>query len=250
MLTKRPRYDQKPLREAIFELFAEPDTLTAWSAASIAGLATAFPEFTHHEEKLQDFGIQFQIRDGALLPKTHEPRSRIRRWDEAKKRALQFGSHMCAYNVLGPAYTQFEDQQEAIKRVMQYYADEARPSKLAWVGQRYINAITLPIDEPDVASYFPIYPTLPTSLTGHRPFAMQVQTEETKNATVVVNLSLEKTDDRQATYTLDVYARSCGDTPNDTDALAHWHEATHGAVHRAFQLSISNRCRELFKEVA
>lgn len=128
---------------------------------------------------MRDIGIQFQVGPEGAIAKQHEPRTRIRRWDQAKQKAVQFGSHMCAFNVLGPAYTRFEDQLDTIKRVVQAYLEEARPSKIEWIGQRFINAIELPIEISNISTYFPIYPQLPLSLNVHRPLALQIQTSNT-----------------------------------------------------------------------
>ena len=250
-MTERPEYKNKPLVEAIYELFADVDTLTAWNSKSFASVSAKLPEYTSHEEHLKDIGIQLQVGpDGIFKPKPYAPRDRIRRWDVERLQAVQFGANMCAYNVMGPAYTHFQNHVTSLRDVIHCYLEEARPERLAWVGQRYINAIRIPIDEIDVASYFSIYPKLPPNLVGHRPLAIQVQTATLGASQVIVDLSLQQTDDLVAVYTLDIYARSAGEVPVELNALINWHRETHEAVHDAFELSISERSREeLFKRI-
>jgi uncharacterized protein (TIGR04255 family) len=250
MVTQRPIHGRKPLREAVFELYANADAATGSIPVLKSRVMARLPEFTHHEEQLLDFGIRFRLgAEPSLLPEQSEPMPRFRLWDEAKKRAVQFGPHMCAYNVLGAAYTQFEDSEQNIRRVVECFLDEARPAKLAWAGQRYINAIEIPVVQTDVHAFFPIYPRLPSELHGHLPLAVQVQTETTKNGQVAVSLSLENVSDSIATYVLDIYARSVGELPTEAQAVTEWHRSIHGAVHRAFHVSLSDACRATFEEI-
>jgi uncharacterized protein (TIGR04255 family) len=253
MTTARPRkhYARHPLVESIFELFAGDDGIGSWTAASVAAGRLAFPTFQFHEEKIRDVGISLHIKDAALEPKPLSPRERVRWWDEARGRAVQFGAHMCAHNVLSSAYTHFDDHKPVIADVTRFYLDNVRPKKIEWVGQRYINSIKLPKDESNVAQYFEIYPQLPALLAGgHRPLAVQLQTVDFKLGTAMVNLSLQSVNERDATYTLDIYARSTGEIPLDVDALLRWQVLAHEAVYDSFQYSVSQKSKtDLFGEV-
>ena len=242
-----PDFDRKPLIEAVFELFAKADTLTQWESGSTDRAFASFPTYIHHTEKLRDVGIQVQVTsDGIVAQTPHTPRDRIRRWNESRDRAIQFGSHMCAHNVLSKAYGHFEpDLLPSVREVVRRYLDEAKPEGLAWAGQRYINEIKLPLGDQDVASYFPIYPNLPTKLmVGHRPLAIQVETVALRSGAVAVNLSLKQTDDEHATYLLDIYARSDSTLAVDADVVARWHVEAHRAIHDSFDLSVSRKCRD------
>lgn len=235
-----------PLREAIFELFVDSNAVTQWSPDSETRVFSQLPDYAYHQEELQDFGLMFEVGPDGPIAKPFGPRGRIRRWDERKQRAVQFGPNMCAYNILGAAYSAFENHIDAVAEVVRCYLDEAKPTKIGWVGQRYVNSVSVP--DVEVSEYFSIYPKLPGSLSGHRPFALQVQVAEARNATVVVNLSLEKADGGpDATYMLDIYARSVNEAPNDVDALRAWHVSTHQAVRRTFEITISERLRALFQ---
>ena len=254
-------YEHQPVIEAVFELFAatsEPSdsddeaTVTSWGRDSLERIAPQFPEYMHHEETLTDFRFAIRVADGSLKRSPSEPQTRIRRWNESRDKAVQFGPHMCAYNVLGSAYRHFEDEsnRETIRRVIRAYLDEAKPKALGWIGQRYINEINVPIDDVDVRSYFQIYPELPNRLDGHRPMALQIQILELRNGQVTVNLKSVGTDDRHAKYILDIYARSSENLPIDADALLNWQVDAHKGVSEAFELSVSQRSKtELFKEI-
>jgi len=234
-----------PLREAIFELYADPEATTAWGADSKGRTLSRLPSYAFNEEHLFDVGIRIELGSGGTIQR-QVPQERSRTWNEQGTKAVQFGSHMVALNILGPAYVQFEDHVDEMATVLRCYLEEARPSKIAWIGQRYINAIKVPVAETDVGSYFAIYPRLPADYVGHRPFALRLQTAATKNGAVMVSLSLEQVDASDATYTLDIYARSTSDVPNDIDAIRAWQVTIHEAVRAAFEHSTSPRLRDHF----
>jgi len=249
-VAEHKHYDRQPLIEAIFELFAAPEVNTAWAAGSLACVAMALPEYSSHEEHIRDVGIKLDVGpEGTLRPSALQPRERVRRWDAPRQKAVQFGSHMCAHNVLSAAYTHFEDHKETIGRVLRCYLSEARPERLAWIGQRYINLVKLP-EAGSAAEYFEIYPKLPDRLAGrHRPLAVQVATVEFKNGSAMVNLSFQAIEAGTANYLLDIYARSTGELPIDADALLRWQVEAHEAIYESFQLSASAKSKlDLFKE--
>lgn len=245
----RPEYEKHPLVEAIFELFADSEAGSAWTVDSLPRLIAGFPEHGFHEEQIRDFGLGIQVGPkGAIRRTTQLPRERVRRWDSRRLEAIQFGAHMCAFNVLGEAYKHCTDHLPMVERVVRSYLDTVKPAQLAWIGQRYINVIKIPLTETDVAAYFEIYPRLPRGLTGHRPIGIQLQMVEVKNAEVTANLALQSTDTEHATYMLDIYARSVGAVPNDAEAILRWHNETHHAVSETFEMSISDKSRDnLFK---
>jgi uncharacterized protein (TIGR04255 family) len=243
-VTGRHLYQRKPLREALYELFVEPEV---HQPERVARFWSLLPEFAHHEERVDEVGLHLNFTSDGVLP-TQKREQRIRRWDLGHQRVLQLAPNMCAYNVLGPAYTRFEDQVPVIKRVLLAYVEALTPAHIGWLGQRYLNSIKLPLDDLDAAKYLPLHPSLPEKLRGPRPLAVQVQTDDSAMGSVVANLSFTGIEPPNAVYTLDVYARSKGPLPMDAEALARWHEKVHGSVNAAFEMSISNRYRDMFME--
>lgn len=234
-----------PLREALFELAATPGD-DQWTPEAASRVFSKFPSFAD-EEKSTDFSIVFQgTPDGPIaMPVT--PLWRVKRWADNKQRLIQLVANMCVYNVLGPAYEHFENETQTLSDVIDAYVETARPTKIGWIGQRYINAVRVPT--PDVASYFTIFPTLPEH-ESHRPFALQVQLVEDKNSTVVTNLSLEHAAGSEANYVLDIYARSVGEPPIDVSAIKQWHSATHEHVRRVFSMTTTPKLRALFPDAS
>ncbi len=247
-MSDHPAYRSQPLVEAVFELFAPADEQTSWNVSSPERVRADLPEYSWHEEHLRDIGIQLEVQKGSLLPLQSPTRERVRRWDKQRNRAVQFGSHMCAYNILAAAYTHFREHRGDVRRVFDLYIGEARPARLGWTGQRYINVVKIPINEPGVSDYFEIYPRLPDSLSGgHRPLAVQVQTVEFRDGKAMVNLSLQGKDECHAIYLLDIYARSDRAIPIEVDALMSWQTDAHEAIWQSFDLSVSEKAKQIFR---
>jgi uncharacterized protein (TIGR04255 family) len=247
-LRDRKHYDAPPLVEAVFELFADPTAVTAWEKVPVERVRSRLEEYAGDEQQLQDV-LSFEVGPNGITSNVNPAAHRVRLWNVAHTKAVQFGTQMCAHNVLAAAYLHFEDHLESIQNVFATFLDEARPQNLYWLGQRYINQITIPVSDLDVASYFQIYPQLPAGLVaGHRPIAVQLETSTWETGTAIVNLSFRSVNNESALYVLDIYARSKDQLPHDAQALINWQMRAHDAISESFELSITDKCRRLFKE--
>lgn len=240
-------YLSPPLVEAVFELFIEPAS-ALWSNATFERAREQFSDFSGQEESLEPYDVTMQVGPGRNF--SHGVQSgphRIRRWDTKRQRAIQFSSQMCAYNVLPQAYGHFEQHIDTLTQVFTFFLEEAKPSKIWWVGQRYINLIKIPSQTDDVSSYFAIYPRFPEPLNrGHRPFSLQAQTAEFQRGSVQMGLHLQANNGDTVNYLLDIYASGEVVTP-DLNELIDWQRSAHEQVSASFELCISDRSRdELF----
>lgn len=234
--------------EAVYEFFVDLTAPTDWHQESPSRMLAHFPELSGREERLEtrEFVVDVHAKvEPGFTPRASAIQTRIRRWNSDGTRAVQCGSHMCAYNVL-PPYGHFEHHLPMQTELVRAYLEEAKPQRMAWAGQRAINIIRLPVSG-RAAEYFEIYPKLPERLArDHRPLAVQVQTAEFENGTSVVNLGLRGIEGDQAVYVLDVYARSSGAMPADVDKLIQWQQTAHSALSDSFELSITDLSRHLF----
>ena len=241
-------YRSPPLVEAVFEIFLDGALPTSWSEDSFSDAQKLFPEFTFHEESLEDYAFMVRVAPNNSVSQamSRAPR-RLRWWDEPRQRAIQFSSHMCAYNVLVEAYGHFEDHLETLRRILGFFIAEARPKSIPWVGQRYLNSIKIPQEESDVASYFAIYPRLPEEIgEGHIQFTLQLQTAVFEQGDVQVGFYPGKPNSEgdAIPYILDVSARSVGNIEPDANQILSWQQNAHEHVNRAFELCVSDRSRK------
>jgi len=146
-------------------------------------------------------------------------------------------------------YSHFVDYVAPMERFFLAYARKVKASSVAFLGQRYINRIALPVDA-DPCEYFTVYPRVPSDWphAQHRPFNLQILTEQTVDQGQVV-LAITYQQPGPPTYLLDIYARTTDDPPLpfEWDAIIEWQRQAHGAVNRAFEFAITDRCRMLLE---
>lgn len=246
---QKNHYEESPISEAIYEIFVEPRPDAQWDNSLTMRLQQHFPGFI--EEERTDLVDHFlNIAPGGNVQYGSLVRGeRIRRWNSDRSRLIQFGASMCAFNVLRP-YRSFVDYLPNIRELIGTYIEEWAPLRIARAGQRYINVVRLPLGAESGAEYFEIYPKLPQQLRGgHPPLAVQVETERFENGTTIINLGFRGVEDGHAVYLLDIYAQSTAPLPSEIDSFIAWQQQAHETVWRSFELSITDRSRELFKEV-
>lgn len=248
----RKHYDEPPLIEAVFELFADPAAPSSWNVVPVDRLRARNEQYAGDVEQIHDFGLSLSVGPHGVVQTPSAPAQRVRFWNGHRNKAVQFGPHMCAHNVLAAAYSHFEDHVQSIRDLFATFLHEARPQRLAWLGQRYINQIRIPVGEHrNVAEYFELYPTrLPSTLGGaHREIAVQAQTADWATGSAAVNLTFRAIEGDVVCYVLDVYARSKGELPLDLQSLVTWQERAHDAISESFEMSITDKTRrDLFKE--
>jgi len=240
-----PHYRNTPLQEAVFEFaprgpsfdgdgFAE---MQAELRASYDGEGGPTPS---------SGALMWNFVNRTVMPSPARTPDRFRAWTADRARTALVGHDLCAFNAMAP-YTHFLDYLPAMESLFRAYAKHANAPSVAFLGQRYINRISLPTDA-DPSDYFTVYPKVPadwprTSL--HRPFSMQILTEELETGHVVVTLAMQQ--QNPPIYFLDIYAR----TNNDPEIAFEWEPArdwqarAHEAVKRAFEFTITDRCRTI-----
>lgn len=153
---------------------------------------------------------------------------------------------MAAMNVLS-GYSGYEEQALRVEPFFGAYLEASQPTALAWVGQRYVNKIVLPAGAAEASTYFLLYPRLPAS-TPHRPFSLQVVSDEFEGGVVVMSLTFQGQSAERPVYFLDIYARSTKEVAPHTESIMRWQSAAHEAVRRSFAMALTDECRRLFEE--
>lgn len=193
--------------------------------------------FDGEEEVLEPFGMQLTVGPKGVAQKISRGPKRLRLWSKSRGEMVQFDETTCAYNIL-TAYTKFEDHIERLGAVMGLYVEEAKPSGIAWAGQRYINKVELPVSGADPASFFAFYPKIPTG-SEHRPFAMQFVAEVFAEGEVVVSLNFQGIQNDKAIYFLDLYVRSRTPLLAEAESVVAWQKHVHEAVRKAFKMALT-----------
>ncbi len=242
-----PPYRNPPLVEAIYEVFVQD--APGWSQLSAAHLEQSLSaSYSGQREVLESVNLDIHLGPTGKPDSTVAPQaSRIRLWTADRSSLVRFGSQMAALNVLS-AYSGYEAQAPHLRAFFDAYIEASRPTKLAWVGQRYVNKIVLPAGAPEASTYFQLYPRLPAA-TPHRTFALQVVSDSFDGGEVVMSLLFQGQSADRPIYFLDIYARSTREIAPNTQEIVRWQSAAHEAVRRSFSMALTDACRELFQEV-
>jgi uncharacterized protein (TIGR04255 family) len=228
-------------------MLVEPRVGIPWDESLTERVNERFPDFTVTERQTLTDHV-WQLAPTGVDYKTTPRGDRIRRWNVDRTRLLQFGPTLCAYNALRP-YQTFDTYMPQARDLFEIYLTLWRPQRILLLGQRYINAIRLPLGALG-ADYFEIYPSLPPAIrSSHPAVAVQVETGSFKNGTVTVNLVCQGLQDEHPSYVLDIYACSVESVSFGVDEVIAWQRQAHDAVVESFELSIKDASRELFQEV-
>lgn len=237
------QYDRSPVVEAIFEFFVEGASIPPNVAGQI------FEKLQKDYAGKRDEQVSAaEIDLGPSGPRVRTAKPRHRLWRTDGTALAQFAEDMFAFNALRP-YTHYADYSEQIARLFQLYTELAQPSGFRFLGQRYINLVTLPSHDAHPADYFSIYPRIRRE---GRIFAAQIQTHELANGTVVLNLAFQGSDaDDRPTYALDLYARTVrgGAVPVEWAAVKSWHDTAHAAILEAFEVALTRTGAEYLGRV-
>jgi uncharacterized protein (TIGR04255 family) len=229
-------YKQTPVAEAVFECFVHPGD---WSPEVNERLVRRFSDrYTQSPEAIRGLiGVQIKVTPiGAETIQHVADRIRVRNSDNT--RLIQFGRDMVAFNAL-PPYDAYPVYMPAFREIFDAFIEEARPARLQFLGQRYINRISLPEDA-DPANYFTHYPKLDSG-RKHRQFTQQFEASTLSSGALMIALGFEGVHDGRPRYVVDLYARSADDPPLALtwDAVAEWNNNAHQALFAAFDTNLT-----------
>jgi uncharacterized protein (TIGR04255 family) len=237
------RYRKTPLSEAIFEFAPLDATLTT---DGVEHLKSAFSDEYPKAEELPGMEVEVEFGPAGVSAKHGGKKTvRYRLWNQARSRLVQVAQDMCAFNAL-PPYSHYIDYLPDIEKLFAEYSRTCRPAGIRLLGHRYINRIFLPSEDVDPTDYFAFYP--PLRGRRHPPFLLRFETEPLpRGGQVTLSLYYASLDNQKPVYFLDLYAQAAQNLNYAFDwTLAKaWQDEAHDAVTRAFELAITDRCREL-----
>lgn len=155
------RYTKPPLVEALCEFQFDPGI--AWDLTLIDLIYEQLKDIFPEREQLQ---VPLNAR---LSPETNVQIGTIgtvplvRFLDNDRKALVQVGQNLLTVNHLQP-YTTWENFFPFIEKGFKVYYQTAQPKALKHIGIRYINRITIPSAQIDLANYFRFRPLIPQDL--------------------------------------------------------------------------------------
>lgn len=242
-------YREPPVVEALAEVFFEGSD---WDLAA-PGL---FYEMVREDfpQRGQVGQLSMTVELGADAGRARvqpgEPRAQFRTDDGS--RIVQVGRDVLVVNQLRP-YPRFEDWRPDVLEMLERYVGVANPSTCAKLGLRYINKITLPTAEVQLQDYFHLYPETPDEIgTPFGPFVFKVESRPPKHTEhiLVSTFGTSQTEEGAPALLLDFYDVLAQRLPAERAAVAGFLDEAHDNVEAAFESSITDRSRALFKEVS
>lgn len=244
----RPHFDAPPLVEAVYDCFAQPGAQLDLEELERKFFAR-FPDYSGPRDSWQFVGANIAFKGGEVSAAPSVPQVGVRRWNADRSRAVLLGAGVLAMNVV-PPYGHVEDHLPHLRDLLSAYFELAQPRRIAWLGQRYINQVTIEFAE-RLAPFklFTLAPNLPEARAlMHPETTVQLEAARTNVTSALTTLSLSAKTPSAAVYTLDIYGRTSGEVPNSAQTIVDWHSATHEIIIDAFLSSITDEARKRFKE--
>jgi len=242
------RYLNPPVVEALCETFFSG---SVWDA-TVPGIfydriRGQFP--IKSELKQMDVQIQIDTGEAATRMVSAEPRARFASQDGSK--LVQVGRDLVVVNHLRP-YPQFDAWRPLVISMVKLYGELTKPSAIDKIGVRYINRIEVPEEGHDMATYFKLYPEVPSELgAAHGNFFMRLQVPamHSDHSLMVTFGSAPSEAQRVSAYLLDLYDVVPVGKPIDLSLFSKRLDEAHANVEKAFESIITDTSRALFQEV-
>lgn len=136
------------------------------------------------------------------------------------------------------------------RRLWDRYRSVVEPDKLVRLAVRYINRLDLPLPVPDLKEYLrtvpEISPDLPQDLAGYF-LHLRIPMEDIKSTLLVNQTIIEPSGPNVVSVVLDNDLYRDADVPQNDDAVWNFFEELRLRKNDAFESSITDRTRELFK---
>ena len=241
------RYKNPPIVEALCEFQFEPDS--PWDLV-MPGLVyekvrDTFPK--RRQARVLDLGI---LAGPEALEQQVRSTDRMQFLREDEKALVQVGPHFLAVNHLEP-YPSWEEFLPLIKRGLKAYRDVADPKGIHRIGLRYINRIEFASQRIDLKDYFEFRPFVGPNLPQEfGPFIVGIQVIYEGSNILKITLTTARTetpDTIAMILDLDYFLAKPGEVVLDN--VFEWVDVAHDRIEGAFEACITDRLRQMFKEV-
>jgi uncharacterized protein (TIGR04255 family) len=213
-----------------------------------------------YQQVYQRFPKKRQVRqvEVKVMPETKEVSQaipeiveRIQFSSDDGHQLFQVGPNMLAVNCVG-FYPKWSDFSVLIHEMYDIYRSIANPSSIKRIGLRYINRIEIPETRFEISSYFNIEPKLPDEIpNNYVNLFMRIELPFTSSNGILAltfgSTPVKKVD--QSSFILDLDYSTQPNLNIEFEMCGSWVENAHSDIETAFEACISDRLRELFKEI-
>lgn len=242
------KYENPPVVEALCEFQFIPNQ--PWDV-TIPGLLyeRIKDNFPHKQQKI-GFGVQFKATDKGI-EHIVEPSPPLIQFHKQDKTALvQVAPDLFVVNQLRP-YPEWEIFKSMIVENLQKYIEIAKPKGFKRMGLRYINVFEFSESEIKLEDYFRYRPHIPEGLSeNHGAFITRTEFpfEDGSEMLTITLASQIPSKPNIISILLDIDYAMIKSEYIALDGVQNWLEKAHNRVEGAFEESITDNARALFKE--
>ncbi len=243
-------YENPPVIEAICEFRFKAGQEWDWT---IPGLIYDKVKKDFPKKRQQgSFQFQFQVDAQQKAEASQGGISRMQFLHENDDALLQVGPDLLVINQLKP-YPTWKVYKEMILKALDVYRQIAQPNAFIRIGLRYINRIDVPKSQAQIEDYLLAIPQVPEPIP--QLFATWVQRveipfEDTNGLLALQSGSIQQPQHKELAFLLDLDFSTLRAESVTLDSALVWIEQAHDRVEQAFEASITDKTRELFKEVS
>jgi uncharacterized protein (TIGR04255 family) len=242
------KYNNDPINEALCEINFLPSG--KWDDA----IPTAFHEKIKSDfpdaKKQIVFGVQLDSSGNIVEQKVAPISTRLQLFRKDKKALIQIGPNTLVINDLR-AYSGWEKFKPLIISSFETYRDIIKPEGIASIKLKYINQIDIEGDDIELTDYFMFYPKVPEAIAKeHGHFISKVQFSYNKHDILLLTLGTSpKTKPGKGSFILDLEYIMVEPTGIKFDELSFWCDNAHNRIKAAFESCLTDKCREILKEI-
>lgn len=245
----RRLYENPPVIEALCEFQFEPSQPWDWTIPGLvyAEVRMEYPKKRH--QNVVEVELRAEQQDVIQRVKGGVARMQFLRDDE--RALIQIGPDLLAVNHLSP-YPKWEVFNQMIVQALKIYCQVTSPKALRRIGLRYINRIEIPGQRIKIEDYLLVLPSVPEPMP--RALAGWVQRveipfESANGVLVLQSGSVPREEQAGVALMLDLdFVTRQAETVTLDSAMA-WVERAHDELESAFEACITDKARELLKEV-
>jgi len=241
------KYKNPPVVEALCEIYFRE---SKWDGTLPGLFFERVREKYPKKRELEQIGVQVSISREAQATQVQREGRRIQFIKEDGSRLIQIENNLLVINQLGP-YPRFEDWKTVVDQMLKYYSEVAQPAGVRQMGMRYINRIIIPAAKFKMEDYFNLYPEVPESLGAiHGKFMMRLEIPpKYKGHRLMVTFGTAPPESPETSAEmLDIYDIFALSQPFSIEETDKYIIEAHENIEVAFENSITNKARELFKE--
>lgn len=172
-------------------------------------------------------------------------------YSQNEQRLIQVGKNTFTANCLKP-YPHWEEYKPMILKNYKVYNEISSPLSIRQVALRYINKINIPLTEGknlSLKEYFNYYPHKPESIKGVMgsiDTIIQMPYESKRDILMLRLATLIPESEKEIPFLLQIDYLMAKPEQLPISEIEDWLEKAHLAINTTFELSITDKCKDLF----